>query len=104
VHLIKGTIKKKSLGHKCVFLLSIQLLPETYLILKRIQDNVVINDNDLRVKHPLFLSHFNETWIFSAGFRKTLKFHENPSSGSQVVPCGQYKRQYSENGNRSIII
>jgi len=67
-------------------------LSETYLILKRIQDNIVINENDLHVKHPLFLSHCNETWIFSAGFRKTLKFHENPSRGSQVVPCGQCKR------------
>ena len=35
------------------------------------------------VKFPLFPSNFNVTWIFSTG----LKFHQNPSRGSRVVPC-----------------
>jgi len=38
------------------------------------------------------LSDFNETLIFWPDFRKkysTLKFHENPSSGSRVVPRGR---------------
>jgi hypothetical protein len=45
----------------------------------------------LHVKYPLFLSDFNETCIFQQIFENysNIKFHENPSSGSQVVPCGQ---------------
>jgi len=38
-----------------------------------------------------FLSDFNETGILSTDFRKkyaNIKFHENPSSGSPVVPLG----------------
>jgi hypothetical protein len=36
------------------------------------------------------LSDFNENSIFLTDFRKNLniKFQQNPSSGSQVVPCG----------------
>jgi hypothetical protein len=37
------------------------------------------------VKYPLVLSDFNENGIFSTYFRKILKFHEEPSSRSQVV-------------------
>ena len=43
------------------------------------------------VKHPFFFSDFNETRIFSTNFYRcsNVKLHENPSSGSQVAPCGQ---------------
>jgi hypothetical protein len=45
----------------------------------------------LRVKYSLFLSDFNETLTFSTVLEKSsnVKFHENPSSGSRVVPCGR---------------
>ena len=39
----------------------------------------------LHVKYPLFLSDFDETWIFWADFQKkseNIKFYANPSSGS----------------------
>jgi hypothetical protein len=32
------------------------------------------------------------TLIFSTEFRKIPKFHENPTIGSQAVPCGQTDR------------
>jgi len=51
------------------------------------------------VTYPLLLSDFNKTVIFSTAFRKTpnYKFHENSSSGSRVVPCGQTDRQTWQN-------
>jgi len=42
----------------------------------------------LHVKYPLFLLDFNETLNFLDRFFEkysSMKFHENPSSGSRVV-------------------
>jgi len=43
------------------------------------------------VKYPLLLSNFNEIGFFRQTLEKysNVKFHENPSSGSRVVPRGQ---------------
>jgi hypothetical protein len=47
----------------------------------------------LHVKYPLFSSDFNEILSFLNGFSKkkfsNFKFHENPSSGSRIFPCGR---------------
>ena len=59
---------------KCVFWFSLQLLFHTFLILRITQRDIVINVKSLRVKYPLFLSDFNETWIFWADFRKINKY------------------------------
>jgi hypothetical protein len=42
------------------------------------------------------VSHFNQTWIFSPQILKkpiNIKFHENLSSGSRVLPCGRTEGQ-----------
>jgi len=44
----------------------------------------------LQVQCPLFLPEFNENLHFLDEFflkYSFIKFHENPSSGSHVVPC-----------------
>jgi hypothetical protein len=45
----------------------------------------------LRVKHPLFLSDFNELEFFHHIFEKysNIKCNESPYIGSRVVPCGR---------------
>jgi hypothetical protein len=45
----------------------------------------------LHVNYPLLLCGFNGTGISSTDFLKILKhqIHENTSSGSRVIPCGQ---------------
>jgi len=47
--------------------------------------------SNLHVKHPLLVSYFNEICSFSTVSDKYLNiiFHENPSSGSRIFPCGQ---------------
>jgi hypothetical protein len=53
----------------------------------------------LHVQCRLFLSDFNETWIFLTVFLEkysNMKFHENSSSGSRVVPCGQTDRHITK--------
>jgi hypothetical protein len=82
---------KKLLNIKCVFWFSVQLLSETFLILRRIQRDIIINIHRSLRKVPLLLSDFNETWVFSRHSKKSsnIKFNENPSSGSRVVPCGR---------------
>jgi hypothetical protein len=55
----------------------------------------------LRVKYRLLLSDFHETWNFLDTFSEgkeasSTKFHENPSNGSRVVPCGRTERDVTK--------
>jgi hypothetical protein len=64
---------KKVFEHKmCFFLFSVQLLSEKIRILRRNERD--INLHTFHVKYLLFLSDFNETWIFLTDFRKILKY------------------------------
>jgi len=61
-YLRNGTIfGNKLLNTKCVFRFSVQLLSETYLILRRIQRDIIINLHTSSRKYPLLLSDFNKT-------------------------------------------
>ena len=88
-YLINGKIfRKMSLNVKCVFLFILQIVFETFLFLRRNQRSI---GERLHVKWPLFLSDFNDIFIFSTEFRNVskIKFYQNPSNGSRLVPCRQ---------------
>jgi hypothetical protein len=74
-YLINGTIFGKNLLNiKCVFWFYLQLLSETFLILRITERDIIINVHRCSCKVPLLLSDFNETCIFWIEFRKILKF------------------------------
>ena len=84
-YLKNGTIfGKKLLNTESVFLFSLQLLSDTFLIMKRNQRGIVIN---VKKKYPLLLIKLESSrQIFEN--TSNIKFHENPSSESRV-PCGR---------------
>ena len=67
--------RKNLLDIKCVFWFSLKLLSETFLILRRIQRDIIISVCiSSRNVLLFFLPYFNETGIFSTDFRKILKY------------------------------
>ena len=92
-YLMKGTIFGKTLmSIKCVFWFSLQLLFETFFILRRIQRDIVINMNISSCKVPFILDriwNLNFLDIFlKKKKRLNIKFYQNPSSGSPGVSYG----------------
>ena len=98
-HIINGTIfEKKLLNMKCVFWFSLQLLSETFLTLRRIHRYIVTNVYvfiitvyvftyitrcccQILIKLELSGHIIEKYW--------NIKYHENPSSWTQTVVCGQ---------------
>jgi len=68
--LIKGTIKKKTFWTKCVFWFPLQFLPETFLILRRIQQDSIINIHRSSRKLPVILVRFKSDLNFQDRFSK----------------------------------
>jgi len=69
-----------------VFRLSQQLLPETFFILRRTEQDMVFMCSTL-YSCPILMKLEFSRQIFE--IFSNIIFHENPSSGSRVVPCGQ---------------
>jgi hypothetical protein len=77
-----------------VFGFFLQLLAETFVVLRRIQRDIVGLLESTRSCQVL------TKVVFSRKAFKTfsnIKFHENPSSGSRVVSCGLSERRDETN-------
>ena len=94
-YLSDGTTGKILVNMKCVFWFSLQFLSETFIVLRRIHWDIT----NLRVfscKVPVTPVRFKINLSFLDRHSKKFsnnKFHENPSSGSRIVPCGQTEGQ-----------
>jgi len=78
--------RKKLLSMKCEFVFSLRL-SKTFLIITRNEGNMTKMCIGLHVKYTLFYSDLMK--FTRQIFKKysNVKFHENPSSWSQVFPC-----------------
>ena len=79
--------RKKVIEHKMCVLIFCTILSKTFLILRRIQRDVVINVKTSSYKVSIILVGFRSWQSFEKN--SNIKFHQNPSSGSRVVPCGR---------------
>jgi hypothetical protein len=94
---LKGMILgKKVTKHKMCVLIFSTTLPETFLIVRRIQRDILVNILRSSCKLPVILVRFLMKFEFSRQiFEKYLniKFPENPSSESRDIPCGRTDTQ-----------
>jgi hypothetical protein len=66
---------------KCVFWFSLQMLSETFLILRKIERDIILKVLRSSCKTPTFLVRFERKLNFLHRFSKNvqiIKFHENP--------------------------
>ena len=98
-HKRKDFREKMLLNIKCVYWVSLQLLSETFLILRRNGRDMIKNAHRSSRIVPVIRVRY-QTWIFSTDCRKIdIKFHENSCSRSRVLPCGR-KEGHEEANSR----
>jgi len=86
--------RKNLMNIQCVFWVFLQLFSETYLILRRIQEDINIHRSSWKV--PIITVRFYWNLNFLNRFLKkssNMKFNENPASRSQGVPRRWTERQ-----------
>ena len=76
--------RKQSAGNKMCVLISLQNLPKTFTILRRIKSDIITNIHRASCKVPFY----NKTCVFWIDLEKYsyIKFHENPSTGRRFIP------------------
>jgi hypothetical protein len=96
-HIISQTArisKRNATEHKMCFF-STTLL-ETFLILRRNARDMIKMYMGLHVKRLLFLSEFNETWIFSTHFRRIFKYQISWKSVQWEPSCSMRRNGQRE--------
>jgi len=74
-HRTDDMIFRKLLRNKnYVFWFSVQIVSKIFLILRKIEQDIIITVYDLHIKYSLFLSDFNNIFIFCTNFRKILLY------------------------------
>ena len=106
-YLINSTIfeKKKVTEHKMCVLIPLQLLSETFLILGRTERDIIKNIYSCSCKVPPYSCQILMKLEFSRRIfeeHSNIKFHENPSSGSRVLPSGQTEGRMERRDRRSL--
>jgi hypothetical protein len=103
LYLINGTIfGNKLLNTKCVLCFYLQLLSETFLTVRKIQRDVVINMRTSSYKLSVILGIFKWNLNFMNRFSKKVNigFNKNLFSESRVVPCGRTDEQIDRKTDR----
>jgi hypothetical protein len=98
--------RKSLLNISCVFWFSLQRLSVTFLILSIVESDIVMKEHLSSCRVPEILVRFQRNFDFLDRLSKSthIKFHENPSSGSWVVPCGRGDGHDEANGRSFAIM